>query len=91
MFDLLVVSSAPSVYRRKWDLNAKLESSLSHFIFNTLSSRRFQRGFDRVNLHHPALDWRRASMHAARDLGRGSAAMRLRVTLVYRRKLKLKA
>jgi len=35
------------------ELKAKLESSSSYFRFNTLSSRRFQHGFDRVNLHRP--------------------------------------
>ena len=33
------------------NLKAEVESSISHFSFNTLSSRRFQLRFDRVNLH----------------------------------------
>jgi hypothetical protein len=41
------------VKRRKLDLKAALESRISHLSFNTLRSRRFQLGFDRVNLHRP--------------------------------------
>jgi hypothetical protein len=37
------------------NLKEKVESSTSHFSFNTLRSRRFQVGFHRVNLHRPAL------------------------------------
>jgi hypothetical protein len=32
---------------------AEVESGSSHFSFNTLGSRRFQLGFDKVNLHRP--------------------------------------
>ena len=42
--------------RRKLKLKAEVESSISHFSFNTHRSRRFQRGFDRVNLHRPTMD-----------------------------------
>jgi hypothetical protein len=40
-----------TVQRRKLNLKAEFESSRSHLSFNTLSSGRFQLGFDRVNLH----------------------------------------
>ena len=46
-------SSVSSLQRRKLDLNAKLESGSLCFCFQALSSRRFKRGFDRVNLHCP--------------------------------------
>jgi hypothetical protein len=39
------------IYRRKLNLKAEFESSISHLGFNTLSSRRFQLVLDRVNLH----------------------------------------
>jgi hypothetical protein len=37
-------------------LKAIIESSPSHFSIDTLNSRRFQRGFDRVKLHCPTKD-----------------------------------
>jgi len=58
--------------RRNLNLKAKLESSPSYFTFNTLSSRRFQRGCDRVDLHRPALSStqakrsRRSAMHRSK-------------------------
>ena len=41
------------MWRRKLNSKAELESNSFIFQFQALSSRRFQRGFDRVNLHHP--------------------------------------
>jgi len=41
------------VKRRKSNSKAKLERSLSHFLFQALRSRRFQRGFHRDKLHRP--------------------------------------
>jgi len=43
------------LYRRKLNLKAKLESSISHFSFQALNSRRFQHGFHRLNLHRLTL------------------------------------
>jgi hypothetical protein len=40
----------PLVWRRKLILKPEVESSISYFSFNTLSSRRFQIELDRVNL-----------------------------------------
>jgi len=37
----------------KLNLKAKVESSISLFQFQVLGSRRFQHGFDRVNVHRP--------------------------------------
>ena len=38
------------------NLKAKFESGLSYFSFKRFSSRRFQSGFDRVNLHRLTKD-----------------------------------
>jgi len=43
------------VQRRKLNLKAKIESSSSFVVFQALRIRRFQCGFDRVNLHHLTL------------------------------------
>ena len=43
------------VQRRKLSLKAEVESGISHFSFNPLSSRRFQLRFDRVNLDRTTL------------------------------------
>jgi len=68
-------SSAPSLKQwRKLNLKAQVESTISQLHFQAPSSRRFQRGFDRVKLHRPTLKLMR----------RPSSAM------VYRRKLNLK-
>ena len=48
----------PSLKRRKLKSKAKLESSSSYFSFKALSSRRFQLGFDRVDLHRPTSPFR---------------------------------
>jgi hypothetical protein len=36
-------------------MKARFESGSSHLSFNTLSSRRFQGGFDRIKLHRPTM------------------------------------
>ena len=43
------------VKRRKLNLKEKVESSFMRTLFQTLRSRRFQRGLDRVNLHRPTV------------------------------------
>jgi hypothetical protein len=48
---ILLKQLAPDVERRKLILKAKVESSSSDFRVKEINSRRFQREFDRVNLH----------------------------------------
>ena len=63
---LNLARSLPSVKRRNLNLKPKLESSSSYFSCQALSSRRFQRGFDRVNLHRPTfmmtIEWSTSSL-----------------------------
>ena len=47
------VDTDAQLQRRRLNLTAEFESSISHFSFQALSYRRFQRRFDRVNLHRP--------------------------------------
>jgi hypothetical protein len=46
----------PFMQRRKLHLKAKVERSALMFCFQSLRSRRFQRGFHRVNLHRHTLN-----------------------------------
>ena len=62
---LNAASTRASMYRRNLNLKATFESGSSIVQFQALSSRRFQRGFDRVNLHRPtSMDATRASCEA---------------------------
>ena len=47
----------------------EVESSVSHFSLNTLSSRRFQRGFDSFNLHRLTMSCTATMMRVARPRG----------------------
>jgi hypothetical protein len=50
---ILLMPDASHVVAAQVELKAEIENSVSHFSFSTLSSMRFQLGFDRVNLHRP--------------------------------------
>jgi hypothetical protein len=71
------------VYRRQLNLKANLESSLSYFSFKRLliTYRRYQRGFDRVNLHRPTEAVRRSLRRRVRRvLPPQLSAMQIMVT-----------
>ena len=53
--------------RRELKLKATVDSDLSHYSFKRWNRRRFQRGFDRANLHCPTSScaWRRSAVSAA--------------------------
>ena len=59
------------VYRRKFNLNAKFESSISNFSFKRLesSSMPFHRGFHRVNLHRLTIGQKHVDLHIRRNIG----------------------
>ena len=54
-FVLRCFSNPALLWRRKLKSKAKLESRMSYFRFKALSSRRFQLGFHRFNLHRLTL------------------------------------
>jgi hypothetical protein len=45
----------PHVVAAQVELQAKFEGGLSYFSLDELTSRRFQFGFDMVNLHRPTM------------------------------------
>jgi len=50
---VMLAISAATLQRRKLNLKATFESGSSRISFKAFNFRRFQRGFDRVNLHRP--------------------------------------
>jgi len=65
--------SDSDVYRRKSNLKAEVESSFTIFQVQVLSSRRFQLGFDRVNLHRPTEESAVRPLSGATAVGGGVA------------------